>query len=389
MRGIENSEAFDFAYKPVDVSIWHLEAPLAQPRRNAFGSMNSRPALLVRVTLEDGVIGWGEIFCNWPSFAASHRSKIVSQILAPLMVKSEYIHPSEMLGQLAKQTHLVSIQAGEPGPFAQAIAGLDVAVWDALARRANQPLWRFLSNSRPHNLLPAYASGITSENMNYIVPSLVQKGWQAFKLKVGFGTEHDSTTLKRLRRLIGEQATLMVDANQSWRLNEAIDALDMLNEFNVHWVEEPIAADSPREHWRKLSENSSIALAAGENLRSINAFRSLIADGVCFLQPDPIKSGGLTEMIKIAELSNGTSVQLAPHYLGCGIGLAATAHAAEALNANWLEVDVTENALRDELIDGVMNVGNGTVQFTNTLGHGVVPDMGLLKKYEYTATIQN
>ena len=381
MRESRNSELPGVAFNPVDVAVWHLEAPLKQPRRNAFGSMKSRPALLVSITLDDGIVGWGEVYCNWPSFAAAHRSMIVSQILAPQMLTSKYEHPSEMLRHLAKHIHLISIQAGEPGPFAQALSGLEIAAWDALAKRAGMPLLHFLSSGRSHKPLSAYASGLTRENIDSIVPALVENGWQGFKLKVGFGAEHDCVTLKHLRHLIGKQAALMVDANQSWTLSEAMDAVRMLKEFNIRWLEEPIAADSPREHWQKLSVNSSIALAAGENLRSVNAFRILVEDGVCILQPDLIKSGGLTLLTSVANMLEGTNVQLAPHFLGSGIGLAATAHAAAALNASWLEVDVTENTLRDELITGVIEIVEGKVNFLNKSGHGANPDMNFLKKY--------
>ena len=102
-------------------------------------------------------------------------------------------------------THIMALQGGEPGPFAQAIAGVDIALWDLVARRAGEPLWRMLGESR--DAVSVYANGLNPEGFEAIV-----EGYTAFEIKIGFGREADFAALTLMRDLIGDRA-LMTDVN--------------------------------------------------------------------------------------------------------------------------------------------------------------------------------
>ncbi|MGH2877968.1 MAG: mandelate racemase/muconate lactonizing enzyme family protein, partial [Bradyrhizobium sp.] len=104
--------------------------PLATPVVTSFGRMLNRPAVFVRVEDADGYIGWGEVWANFPSTGAEHRARLVNEVLAPAICSRSANEPSEIFDAVTQSTSVLALQSGEPGPFAQTIAGIDLAVWD-------------------------------------------------------------------------------------------------------------------------------------------------------------------------------------------------------------------------------------------------------------------
>src|SRR6476660_9005966 len=127
--------------------VWRY--PLKTPVVTSFGTMRDRPMVLVRAEDADGIAGWGEIWCNFPSVGAEHRARLVHGVLAPLVTSRAFDTPADAFEFLTAGTAVLALQSGEPGPFAQAIAGVDIALWDLQARREQQPLWRLLGGSTP------------------------------------------------------------------------------------------------------------------------------------------------------------------------------------------------------------------------------------------------
>ena len=132
--------------------------PLSTPVVTSFGRMLNRPAVFVRVEDEDGTIGWGEVWSNFPSNGAEHRARLVNEVLAPAAAGVAISEPSQIFEKLTIDTAVLALQSGEHGPFAQAIAGIDLAVWDLYARRSGKALWKLLGGNR--NQIKVYASGI-------------------------------------------------------------------------------------------------------------------------------------------------------------------------------------------------------------------------------------
>ncbi len=370
----------DLAFSIRTVRATCLRAPLEKPMRNAFGSIDARPALVLELELEDGVVGLGEVFCNFPGFSQFHKARIVNELLGPMITGSSFASPEALTEHLTNVTHRIALQSGEPGPFAQVVGGLDVAAWDAVAQRAGTPLWRLLAPDAHARVLTAYASGIDGNDIDTLIPPLQQAGWHAYKLKVGFGTEEDRRSLGRLRAATGPDASLMVDANQAWEFAEAEQQIRALADEGLHWIEEPIAADRPADEWSVLTDIGP-PIAAGENLRGDDAFETAIDAGIEVLQPDVIKWGGLSGARRIAEMARKAGVLWAPHYLAGGVGLAASAHLALACNAGFLEFDVNPNPLRDGLLGGAIMVEDGHVHIADRSGHGAIPDPEVIARY--------
>src|ERR1700743_1045418 len=132
--------------------------PLSTPVVTSFGKMLNRPAVFVRVEDGEGHVGWGEVWSNFPSVGAEHRARLVNEILAPAVVGRAVSEPSEIFEAVTHGTSVLALQSGEAGPFAQAIAGIDLAIWDLHARRSHVPLWKLLGGHGP--TIRVYASGI-------------------------------------------------------------------------------------------------------------------------------------------------------------------------------------------------------------------------------------
>ena len=160
------------------VDCWVLRAPIAEPVSNAFGAMTNRPAVFVRITANDGVSGWGEVFSNFPQVGAEHRARLLASIFVPLLKGVDADNPTIVRAMLDTRTRQMAIQCGEPGPFAQIIGAVDQALWDMSARRAGLPLWKHLGGAS--GKVRVYASGIGPDGVVDMVLAKRAQGYAAF-----------------------------------------------------------------------------------------------------------------------------------------------------------------------------------------------------------------
>jgi len=357
--------------------------PVETPVVTSFGVMHDRAMLLVRAEDHDGAVGWGEAWCNFPAFGAEHRARIVGRILAPLAERRRFADPPAAFAALTDATAVVALQPGEPGPFAQCVAGVDIALWDLVARRAGQPLWRLLGGASP--AVPVYASGLNPDRPERLAAACQSEGFRAFKLKIGFGAARDQANLAALRRTLGGDAMLMADVNQGWTLDEARQSASWLAPFRLDWLEEPLRADRPWAEWRALSQGG-IPLAAGENMAG-EAFAAAIASGaLAVLQPDAGKWGGLSGTLPLARRIVAAGLRYCPHWLGGGIGLLASAHLLAAVGApGLLEVDANPNPLRTLTCGPLAHIHDGHAVLSGEPGLGPAPDEAALRRYRVAA----
>ncbi len=362
------------------IETYALEAPIDRPVRNSFRTLTARSSLMLRVTDTDGGHGWGEVWCNYPPGGARHRAALIERVAAPLLIGREFDSPGAVFRFLEESLRLPAITCGEPGPFAQITAGIDIAVWDLVARRAGEPLWRYLGGVPTLNV---YASGISPGQVEELATRAVRNGHRAAKLKVGFGTIEDRTHVATLRSVLGDSGALMLDANQKWKLDEAAPAIGQLAEFKLEWIEEPMAADVPISAWQSLSRVSPVPIAAGENLRGTCQFDEFVRSGALrFLQPDMGKWGGYTECVPLGRRAIAAGLSFCPHWLGGGIGLLASLHLLGAVGAQgWGEVDANPNPLQQRLLPADFNVRAGTMTLTDAPGLGYDPEPAVLEEF--------
>ncbi len=355
--------------------------PIETPVVTSFGIMRDRPMVLVRVEDRDGAVGWGEVWCNFPAIGAEHRARVVDHVLAPLIVGRAFEKSLDAFAFLTERTAVLALQAGEPGPIAQCIAGVDIALWDLAARRAGAPLWRLLGGTDP--VVTVYASGLNPDRPERLAAARRDEGHRAFKLKIGFGAERDFANLRALRAELGDEAMLMVDVNQAWGLPQALSEAKALEPFALRWLEEPLRADRDWAEWRELAARVGIPLAAGENVAGGPGFAAAIASGALgVVQPDIAKWGGFSAGIPVAKSIVAAGLLFCPHWLGGGIGLRASAHILAAIGGGgMLEIDANFNPLRTLTCGPLAEVAQGRSRLTDAPGLGEPPDLAALRPF--------
>jgi D-galactarolactone cycloisomerase len=354
--------------------------PLATPVVTSFGDMRDRQAVFVRAEDDDGGYGWGEVWCNFPAVGAEHRTRLINETLAPMLAGRAVTQPSEAFEHLSAATSVVALQSGEAGPFAQSIAGIDIALWDLFARREKTPLWRMLGGTSGR--MPVYASGLNPTGCVAAAERAIGRGHRGFKLKIGFDPARDRGNLRDLRALAGD-GFLAADVNQGWGIEQALQFAPPLQDFNLVWLEEPLRADRPWSEWRSLQKRLSIPLAGGENIAGRENFATALEEGVLtVVQPDAAKWGGVTGCMAVARDVLASKRHYCPHFLGGGIGLVASAHLlAGSRGGGLLEVDSNDNPLREGFCGAIADVKDGEIVLPETPGLGIEPDLAAIERY--------
>lgn len=352
------------------VDAWACRTDIARPVETSFGIMRNRPAVFVRVETDDGCFGFGEIWCNFPSCGAEHRVKIAIEELGPLLTAEAFESAEDAFRILTQKVHVRVLQTLEIGPFNQAIAGVDMALWDLAARRAGKPVAKMIDADAAARV-PVYSSGIHIGIAETVIAEARTQGVRNFKVKVGFDMADDLAQLGNLAPGIAEGERLFADANQAWDIGSALEFCEGAAGAGLKWLEEPLRADAPLADWSRLASVGGIPLAAGENVTGLQDFKLAVNGGhLKFVQPDMAKWGGFSGCLPVARMIRDAGLTYCPHYLGGGIGLVASAHLLAAVGGNGiLEVDSNPNLLR-EAIPGT-TIENGDVAISDAPGLGI------------------
>jgi len=362
------------------VEAYAFRVPISAPIKVSFGTFRDRPLVLVRVVDRDGAVGWGEAWCNWPAVGAEHRARLVNDF-AERLVGRTLAGPAEAWQMLSRQLEVLVLQTLEVGPIAQALAGIDIAVWDLFARKAGQPLNRLLGGAAVDSV-PVYATGINPDRPEAFAAARRAEGHRAFKLKIGFGHAQDVRNLQAMREAIGADDELSCDANQVLDVEQAIAFARDVAPLKLSWFEEPIRVDAPAPDWRRLAAASTTPLAGGENLQG-EQFDAACADTVLqVIQPDLTKWGGVTGSLHIARAAVRAGKRYCPHYFGGGVSLLASLHVlAAAGGSGRLEFDCHPNPGREAVVGDLLPVAEGRVPVPAGPGLGAVPDLAALRRY--------
>lgn len=359
-----------------------FRVPLERPVSTSFGTMHDRPAVLVRLEDMAGAVGWGEIWCNWPACGAEHRARLLISDIAPRLLGRPLPEPALLWKEVTAATEVLVLQTGELGPYAQVIAGLDMAYWDLSARRLGVPLAEALVPGAA-NTVRAYASGIHILDAQTMVAKARGVGYRDFKVKVGFDFDRDLDLVRTLVASLMPGERLYADANQAFSPDQARAFLLATADLGLGWVEEPVRVDAGTMVWSELARMTATPLAGGENMIGLKAFETAISAGhLSVIQPDVAKWGGPTGCRAVARAAIAAGRRYCPHFLGAGIGLVASAHILAASGGDGLlEIDVNPNPLRDAVTSPWPAVNDGRVVLPDGAGLGVEPDLALLEPF--------
>jgi L-alanine-DL-glutamate epimerase-like enolase superfamily enzyme len=347
----------------------------------AVGRSAKRDMVLVRVETDDGIVGYGEAHhAQSPSTIAA----FINDALAPLVTGCDARETEDIW-------HRVWLRfVATHGPGAAAViglSGLDLALWDIRGKAAGLPVWRLLGGTR--RPIAAYAGGISlgfqpeADLMREIEGYLAQ-GLTFMKLRLGDTMAADLARVRAVRRTFGDTITLAGDAGTRYRSADVARIAEVCAEGALTWLEEPFTPDN-LPAYRRLRDLTPTPLAAGENHFTRHELRAMISEQVIqFVQADACKTGGITELVKIAAMADAWHLQFAPHTSASVLSTAASVHVLSAApNAYIYEADVSAiNPFRDELGPAFV-LENGTIQAPDTPGLGIEIDESLIARYPF------
>ena len=370
--------------KITDINLIEIRCELAEPVKLSFGMRTERRHLFVEVVTDKGIKGIGETWTNFPSWAVDER-KITLGVLKHIFVGKDPLNINDIWIDIDRKIIKtdIGLQYGSKGLVYQALSGIDIALWDVIGKAYNVPVYQLLGGS-VHDRINAYASGITAGDYKKRVPYLLGKGFNEFKVRVGFGEKSDADTLKAVREEIGP-GKLYADTNQRWKnAKEAVTQMQILNEYNVGFFEEPVNASMCGEY-KKIRAETNMTIAAGENLYSRHEFHGYMNQGlVDIIQPDVTKSGGITETWAVCEEARLYNINTALHMFGTAVGLAASLQVMFAsAGALSMEYDVLDNVMMTELpCKTFYTLDKGCFTITEMMpGIGIELDNDFLNKY--------
>ena len=274
---------------------------------------------------------------------------------------------------------------GRRGPTTNAISSIDIALWDIKAKAANVPLYKLLGGGKDR--IPYYCAGGYYEEgkdlaaLGQEMKDYVASGAKAVKMKVGaISIEEDAKRVEAVRKAVGPEVKVMVDANCAYNFHEAITFARRVEEYQPYWFEEPVQPDD-YEGFRRIGEATSIPVATGENEYTKYGFRDLLLQGqVPILNADAYVLGGVTEFMKVAALAQSHYRMIAPHgdqaihiHLQCAIQ-----------NSLILEyyperfIDLEGGGM---YVNSIKLNNDGTVSPPDVPGHGFYPNKEILEKH--------
>ena len=292
--------------------------------------------VLVRITTDEGLVGWGEAFALGAPMAVC---AVVHDALGPLL-RGE---PPTDIERLTDRLHRATLLFGRRGLGMFAISGVELALWDLAGQARGVPVYELLGGLvQPR--IRAYASLARFDrpaDVARAAAAAVAEGFRGVKLH-----QTDLDSVAAAREAVGPDVALMLDVNCPWTPAEAIRMGRALARYDLAWLEEPVWPPEDYQGLARVRAALDTPIAAGENEATAIGFREMLRAGAAdILQPSPTKVGGLGEARKIATLAAAWNVAVVPHSFYFGPGLAAALHLAAATpGMAWVEWPMGELA---------------------------------------------
>ena len=349
--------------------------------RLGIGQAVKRDCVMVKVTTEDGIVGWGE---SHHGRAHTAIARLIETTLSQLVLGMD---ATDVTGIWAKIYRYQLGSHGMGAACAMAMSGIDMALWDIRGKAVGWPLYRLLGGTR--RPVRAYAGGVS---LGYQPPaSLIEEaqphieaGYKAVKLRVGDTVRDDIERMEAVRNAFGDALTILTDANTGYTIADVRQVMPVMDSLNIGWLEEPFPAHD-HHLYAQARGYGRTPLAAGENHFTRFEFTRVLEDRVITIwQPDLSKCGGITETLRIAAMASAFKIPINPHSSMTGVNQAASIHLLAAIeNAGYFEADVSRNNLfRDALGSEPWRIQrDGTVLPLDRPGIGVEVDEGFLKAH--------
>jgi mandelate racemase len=346
-----------------------VEVPMTYALGTSRGVITKAPLLLIDLETEEGVTGRSYLWCYFPA-AMPAIAKILEEVAR--VVAGERLAPADLWSKLAERFALIGVQ----GIVRMAMAGFDVAAWDALAIAAGWPLATLIGSSPKR--IPAY----NSCGLGLMAPGevadeaekLLARGFRAVKLRLGYPTlAEDLAALHAVKKRIGSGIAVMVDYNQALSLAQALERGRALDQEGIYWLEEPIRHDDYAGNATLVRELET-PIQIGENFSESTAMAVALAAGAAdYVMPDLERIGGVTGWLRAAALA-------ATHRI------AMSSHLFPEVSAHLLAATPTAHFLEymdwaDRILAQPLEIVDGCAVVPQRPGNGLTWDAKAVEKY--------
>ena len=371
-KALEDARAAAKKIKITDVEIYLFDLPLTSPFRIAIGEMTAANDLLVRVKTDQGIVGLGEA-CPFPPITGETQATNAAAAAAirGMLIGKDPLAIDDLLRLIGPIVH------SNPS----AVAAFDMALHDILGKVAGLPLFRLLGGTKSTFETDITTGLDTPEAMAAEAKSYADRGYKTLKVKVGLDPEDDIVRMTAVRKAIGPDIALRIDANQGYSVPQALHALKGMAPLDIQFCEQPVrAADTAG--LRAVRQQSPISIMADEALFSpAQAIELIRAEACDTFNIKLMKAGGILNSLRIAHIADAANMRC---MVGCmletRLALTAAAHVvASQANIVYADLDGNSEHVSDPIVDG-MAVKAGTLTLPEKPGLGCDVDPAFVKK---------
>ena len=390
-------ETFAVQAKPIDKkSYWgsrgwgdenrspEISTEYPPPLRRRFIYSKTIDTVIVKMTTDDGLVGWGEAKAP---VAPQATKQIIDLLLKDIVIGED---PHDVVVLWERMYAGMRVRGHRAGFYLEAISGIDIALWDLIGKAAGKPIYQLLGGNF-RNPVRVYASGLPAlsydqseeafEQLAQEALELKARGYTGLKMAIGRGIKGDLKSIRAVRDAVGDDYLIYTDAAGVYDRAQAIQIGHELQDLDCMWFEMPTAPEDVAGYG-EIARALRIPIATDSLTSRYETAEFIRAGGLDVVLPDVCRAGGLTECKRIAEMADGFGLAFAPHIsIGSAIHFAASAHLATAMpNTMTSEYWFGDNPLGNCILREPLRLENGCMYTPDKPGLGIDIDEEALGK---------
>ena len=352
-----------------------LSTEYPPPLRRRFIYSETIDTLLVKITTDDGIVGWGEAKAP---VAPQATKEIIDLLLADIVIGQD---PNDVVVLWERMYAGMRVRGHRAGFYLEAISGVDIALWDIIGKATGKPLYQLLGGCF-RNPVRVYASGLPAlsndmpeeafEQLTQDAIDIQEQGYTGLKMAIGRGIKGDLKSIRTIRDVVGEEFLIYTDAAGVYDRAQAMKLGHELQELDCVWFEMPIAPEDVAGYG-ELAKALRIPISLDSLTSRYEVAEFIRVGGLDVVLPDACRAGGITECKRIAELADGFGLAFAPHIsIGSAIHFAASAHLATAMpNTMTSEYWFGDNPIGNAILREPIVLENGYLYTPEKPGLGI------------------